>query len=137
MNSLNLKWYAVILLLLLILGFLIYLGINSLSFKKNTGSGIPIQSSTPGDFSIFDSVNAAIAGKITKVEGDKIFFENQKGVKGEALIADGVAISDLSKRDMGTPSADLRLIELNKTANIIFSIRDGKYFVISITYPQP
>ncbi len=136
MHSSNLKWYIVILLLVLILGFLIFLSINTGFIKRNNASSASAQNSVSGDFSIFDTVTAVLAGKVTQVEDRKIFFENQKGIKGEASISEGVAISDLSK-GIGTPSADLKRIELNKTANIILSLQDGKFSVLSITYPQP
>lgn len=136
MHSSNLKWYIVILLLVLILGFLIFLSTNRALTGKDSG-GATVQKSVSGDFSLFDTVNAAVTGKITKVENKIIFFENQKGARGEAVVADGVAISDLSKTELGTPSADLKRIELNKTANMIFNLQGEKFSVISITYPQP
>lgn len=138
MHSSNLKLYIVILLLVLILGSLIFLNVNN-SFFANTIRNIntPIQNSVAGDFSIFDLVSASLSGKITKVSDKTIFFENLKGVKGQAIVADGIAISDLSKKGQATPSADLKRVELNKTGNMMFEIRDGKYFIVSITYPQP
>lgn len=138
MHPSNLKWYIVILLLVLILGSLIFLSLNNI-FLANTARNInpPFQSSVAGDFSIFDLVSASLSGKITDVHDKTIFFENLKGVKGEAMAADGIAISDLSKKGLATPSADLKRVELNKTGNLMFEIRDGKYFIVSITYPQP
>jgi len=134
MHSSNLKWYAVISLLALILGFLIYLSINSQSSVKRAGTSSP--DSVSENFSLFDSVTASLTGKITKVENGKIFFENQNGEKGEASISEGISISDMSRNDV-LPSSDLKTIALNRSASINLSIKDGKYSVTSIIYPQP
>lgn len=138
MHSSNLKWYAIILILVLILGFLIFLSLKTVFLDKtvNNTNPTPLQSSIAGDFSIFDSVNASLTGKITKVDDGKIFFENNKGIRGEALISEGVSISDMNKKDT-LPSSDVKSIQLNKPAGINFNIKDGKYTVTSIIYPQP
>lgn len=99
-------------------------------------STISDQNSNSEAFSIFDSVNASLNGEITKVEGNKIFFENDRGVKGEAVASEGISITDMNK--VGTlPSSDLQSIELNKPAGINFDIKDGTYTITSIIFPQP
>lgn len=127
-RSPDFKWYIVITLLLLILASLIYMTFND-SFRPRNLSSVNT------DFSLFDSVTASVTGKITSVDNGTIYFKNQQGKKGEGLILDTISISDMNSQEL--PSSDLSKIQLNKTAGINLVVTNGKYYVTSITYPQP
>lgn len=127
-RSPDLKWYIVIVLLILILASLLYMIFNNSPRPSNL-------SSVNTDFSLFDSVTASVTGKITSVGSGTIFFENQQGKKGEGLILETISISDMNSQDL--PTSDLSKIQLNKTATINLVVTNSKYYVSSITYPQP
>lgn len=131
MSFSSFKWPIIIILLTIILSFLIVL-----TFKMLSASLQPsFEESVTRHFLIFDSVNASVTGKITKIEDKKMYFENQKGVTGEALLSDEVMVSNLSVKDPQPASSDLKQIELNKKTEMIFKIQNGKYIVTAITIP--
>lgn len=129
MSFSNLKWYIVILLLILILGFLIFLTF------KNQQDKTSAQKAIADDFAVFDSVDASINGKIINMGNGRITVENQKGSKLEATLTQNIIINDLSVKEPLGPTDDPKNIKLNQPAEMIFKIQDGKYTVTAITFP--
>ena len=129
----DLKWYLVIILLVLILVSLLFLTFRSNSFRTSNLSNN--QQALSCDFSVYDSISGSVHGKITKVNENKISFENlQNGKTGEADASETISISDMNTNEL--PSASLSKIQINKAASINLSIKDCKQIITSIIYPQ-
>lgn len=113
--------------LLIILG--VYLERNYLNSK---GLGII----SPYD-TFFSSQSAFLNGKIIKASGGLLTVQNAQGKIKEFEIWDDLKINKFSETSPSTPSADLKILEFNKEANINFEARGGKFKIVSIIYPAP
>lgn len=126
------KFFIVIIILLVLL-----LGSLVSNFMNFSGKN-PLVSSVPsGDkSSLFDSQSAMFTGKITKVENNKIWLENNHGVTGTAVLAPNYLVTDMEKLTSATPSGNLQQpeIELNKNAIISLQFINGEYQVTSISF---
>lgn len=127
----NLKWYVIIFTLLVLLAVSVFW-----TFLKASPFGKPENSlSQPLDnSSLYDSQNAIFTGKITKVDGEKIWLENKRGVTGEAVLAQNFTFMDMSDGAIATPSSDIKKIPLNKEAIISFNVVGDQYQAVSISF---
>lgn len=125
------KLYVTVAVLIIILVFIvgwIIINVRKNGLSMNTGS-------LPGNnTSLFDFQTAIFTGKITKIDGKKIWLENKYGVKGEAMISANVTITDVSAGGIATPSGDLNKIKLNDDVSINFQVVNGQYEATSINY---
>lgn len=113
--------------LLVVLG--VYLERNYLGSK---GLGIISSYDT-----FFSSQSAFLSGKIIKASGNSLTVQNAQGQIKDFEVSEDLKINKFSETIPSTPSADLKLIDLNKDANINFEARGGKFKVVSIIYPAP
>lgn len=125
------KLYIAIAVLVIIL-----VGIAGWIFINNRKAGSPLSTggNTGNNTSLFDFQTAIFTGKITKIEGKKIWLENKYGVTGEAMISDNVTITDVSAGGIATPSADLNKVKVDKDVSINFQVINGQYQATSINY---
>lgn len=125
------KLYIAIAVLVIIL-----VGIAGWIFINNRKAGSPLSTggNAGNNTSLFDFQTAIFTGKITKIEGKKIWLENKYGVTGDAMISDNVTITDVSAGGIATPSADLNKVQVDKDVSINFQVINGQYQATSINY---
>lgn len=133
----NTKWYIITVILVILLLASLTWGIFNTKLGGVRIGSTPTQ--LPGNVGsgLFDFQNATFTGKITKLEGNRIWLENQRGVTGEAVLAQNLIISDMSQGGLATPSGDLKKIQLDKNVMISFSVVDNEYQATSISYTAP
>jgi hypothetical protein len=117
---------------------IIILGLSAWMFLKANKYGAAPLTDSPlsSDSSLFEFQSATFTGKITRVEGNKIWLENKRGVKGEAVVAKDVSISDMSSANgaLATPSGKLEDIKTDKEVTINFQMVDGMLQATTINY---
>lgn len=92
---------------------------------------------------LFQSQTANIQGKITKVSASSISVVDDKNQAGEFTVSKKLVI--YKSQDLPVPgrpytasaSADLKSIDLNKSALISLEVIDGSYQVVSISFIPP
>lgn len=118
-----------ILLIIILIVVILSSGINFLR--------LPVLSSnkgvlTAGD-TFFDTQNASLSGKVTKVDGSTITIENKNGVSRQFTAAKFLTVPVVtSSGNLSTPSADLKTLETGKEYTIFLTVQNGGFEVINL-----
>lgn len=111
-----------------------YVGFQGYLQKPNSQKGISSEDkfiTSP----LFQSQSATVQGTIIKVSGNKITVQDDKKQTGEFITSPRLVIYRPPKDNKpATPSSDLKTLELNKKALIIFEFANGEYQAASISY---
>lgn len=130
--SSNFKW-------LIVIGILVFLLVISLTWNvltqttnKRPFSKTPTAQITPEQSDFFDSQITTVKGKITKVEGNKLSIENERGKTLDAKASSSL-VGPAGINLTSSPSLNF---ELNKPATINFQAINSEYQVVSVIYNQ-
>lgn len=120
-------------LLFLVIGFAVGYKLNSVPLKnltKNNSNSLQDQ--------FFQNQSALTQGKITKAENRYLIVTNNQGVaKSFELSPHFVVYVSKESSRYATPSSDIKSVQLNKDASLVFQMIDGVYKVLSVSYPTP
>lgn len=130
----NLRWYILIIILVAILVPSLTWNVLTASSNKNPFSKPSSGNGTETVSSFFDFQNIGVTGKVTKVDGNKIWIENQKGEMFETTMAANFISSDSAPQGIPGASQSPASVRLNETAIISFLPINGVMQAVNIAY---
>lgn len=123
-------------IVLLVVGLLVGYLIGHQTVRSNPlNASKPIEKVVYKTNPLFASQTAGIAGKITSSDGKKITVLDSKDHSDSFSLSSHLMILAPSSSDkVSSPSANVKDIKLNQSAQIYLQLVDGDYQVVSIVY---